>query len=91
MYATKLKMKNGSRNSYDLLEIDQIYIEGCTNPGFFKKSSLYDYLEKNPNTISVKIAPYPNCIPAVSSNGEKYIKSAPDSVIFDNLLNLPRE
>lgn len=37
MKATKIKMKPGCSNSTKTTEIDQIYIEGCTNPGYFKK------------------------------------------------------
>ena len=35
MKATKIKMKPGCSNSTKTTEIDQIYIEGCTNPGYF--------------------------------------------------------
>lgn len=48
MKATKIKMKPGCSNSTKTTEIDQIYIEGCTNPGYFKKATLYDYLKSNP-------------------------------------------
>ena len=41
MKATKIKMKPGCSNSTKTTEIDQIYIEGCTNPGYFKKATLY--------------------------------------------------
>lgn len=51
MKATKIKMKPGCSNSTKTTEIDQIYIEGCTNPGYFKKATLYDYLKSNPNSI----------------------------------------
>lgn len=91
MYATKIKMKQGCYRSNNLLEIDSIYIEGCNNPGFFKKHDLYDFLKKNPGTIQVKIWPYPNVIPAISSNGEKYVRSTPNDYAHDNLLDLPRE
>lgn len=91
MYATKIKMKQGCYRSNNLLEIDSIYIEGCNNPGFFKKHALYDFLKENPGTIQVKIWPYPNVIPAISSNGEKYVRSTPNDYAHDNLLDLPRE
>lgn len=91
MYATKIKMKNGSSRPYNLLEIDEIYIEGCNNPGFFKKASIYDFLKTNPDTIKVKLYPYPNIVPAISSRGEKYVRSSPNNYGQDNLLALPRE
>lgn len=91
MYATKIKMKPGCYNSQDLLEIDSIYIEGCDNPGFFKKDVLHNFLEKNPGVIQVKIWPYPNVMPATSSRGEKYVRSAPNGYTHDDLLDLPRE
>ena len=91
MYATKIKMQQGCYNSQSLLEIDSVYIEGCTNPGFFKKATLHNYLKDNPGTIKVKIAPYPEVIPATSPRGEKYVKSAPNDHTYDNLLDLPRE
>lgn len=91
MYATKIKMKPGCYSSSDLLEIDSIYIEGCNNPGFFKKDVLYDFLKENPGTIRVNIWPYPNVISAISSRGEKYVRSTPNDYTHDNLLDLPRE
>ena len=91
MKATKIKMKTGSYYAQSLLEIDEIYIEGCTEPGFYKKSAVYDCLKKNPNSIKVDIYPYPNLIPALSSNNEKYVRSTPNGYGHDNLLSLPRE
>lgn len=90
MKAIKIKMNPGSYSSQSLLEIDEIYIDGCSNPGFFKKANLYDYLKKNPGSIQVNIWPYPNLIPALSSQGEKYVRSTPNGNTHDNLLNLPR-
>lgn len=91
MYATKIKMQQGCYNSQSLLEIDSIYIEGCNNPGFFKKAVLHDYLKENPGAIKVNINPYPKVIPATSSKGEKYVRSTPNDSTHDNLLDLPRE
>lgn len=91
MYATKIKMQRGCYYSQSLLEIDEIYIEGCTAPGFFKKSIIHDYLKENPGTIKIDIYPYPEAVPAVSANGEKYVRSSPNSSTRDNLLQLPRE
>lgn len=91
MYATKIKMKSGCYSSDSLLEIDSVYIEGCNNPGFFKKAVIHDFLKENPDTIQVKIWPYPNVIPATSSAGEKYVRSSPNDYTHDNLLDLPRE
>ena len=84
-------MKPGCYSSSNLLEIDSIYIEGCNNPGFFKKNVLYDFLKENPGTIRVNIWPYPNVISAISSRGEKYVRSTPNDYTHDNLLDLPRE
>ena len=84
-------MKPGCYSSSNLLEIDSIYIEGCNNPGFFKKNVLYDFLKENPGTIRVNIWPYPNVISAISSRGEKYVRSTPNDYMHDNLLDLPRE
>lgn len=91
MYATKIKMQRGCMNSQNLLEIDEIYIEGCTNPSYFKKANLHDYLKKHPGTIKVKISPYPDVIPAISVHGEKFVRSTPNNSNRDNLLELPRE
>lgn len=91
MKATKIKMKHGCGTSSSLLEIDSIYLTGCKEEGFYKKENLYDYLRKNPGTIQVNIYPYPNLIPALSTNNEKYVKSSPNSTSTDNLLALPRE
>ena len=91
MYAKKIRMQNGCYNSNNLEEIESIYIDGCTNPGFFTKGTLHDYLKKHPDTICVNIFPYPHVIPATSAKGEKYVRSSPNDWVKDNLLNLPRE
>ncbi len=90
MYATKIKMRQGCHHSQNLLEIDEIFIEGCSNSGFFKKAAIHDYLKKNPGTIKVAITPYPTVIPAVSVNREKYVRSNPNGNARDNLLELLR-
>ena len=90
MYATKIKMQAGCYYSNKLEEIDSIYIEGCDNPGFFKKAILHDYLKDHPGSILVKKTPYPKLIPATSSHGEKYVRSTPNGYTHDNLLDLPR-
>lgn len=91
MKATKIKMNTGCGTSDSLLEIDSIYITGCKNEGFYKKAKVYDYLKENPGTIQVNIKPYPNLIPMLSSNKEKFVKSTPNNTSKDNLLSLPRE
>ena len=83
-------MKPGCGTSNNLIEIDEIYLTGTTQDGFYKKAVVHDYLQKNPGSIQVDIYPYPNCLPATSVNGEKYVKSSPNSNQRDNLLNLPR-
>lgn len=90
MRANMIKMKSGCAYSNNLEEIDMIYITGCQEEGFFPKATLYDFLKTNPESIQVNIYPYPNLQPIVSSNGEKYVRSKPDSTGLDNLLNLPR-
>ena len=91
MRATKINMKSGCGKSDNLLEIDSVYVTGCTTPGYYKKEVLHDHLKKNPGTIQVDIWPYPNVVPATSVNNEKYVKSSPNSSNKDNLLCLPRE
>ena len=71
MKATKIKMKSGCYYSTRTSEISEIYIEGCTSPGFFDKTTLHNYLKQHPHSIQVNIYPYPDLIPATSSNGEK--------------------
>lgn len=91
MYAKKIKMQRGCAYSNKTQEISEIYVDGCDNPGFFKKEVLHDYIKKNPNSIKVYIYPYPDLVPAVSSRGEKYVRSEPNDTPHDNLLKLPRE
>ena len=91
MKAVKIKMKAGSRSSYNLTEIDEIYITGCSNPGYFKKAVIHDFVKENPGSIQVDIWPYPDVVDAVSVNGEKYVRSTPNAYGHDNLLCLPRE
>lgn len=90
MYSTKIKMQPGCAQSNSTQEIAEIYIEGCDNPGFFKKATLHDYLKEHPNSIKVNISPYPYVVPATSSKGEKYVRSEPNDTPYDNLLKLPR-
>ena len=90
MYATQIKMMPGCGNSQKAVEIDEIYVEGCRDPGFYKKAVLHDYLKDNPGTIKVRISPYPDLVPATSARGEKYVRSAPDEYTHDDLLDLPR-
>lgn len=78
-------------NSQKLEEIDSIWIDGCTEPGYYKKGDVHDYLKLHPSSIKVNIYPYPNLIPATSSLGEKYVRSTPNNSRRDNLLDLPRE
>lgn len=91
MKAVKIKMKSGYRSSNSILEIDEIYIEGCTNPGYFKKEVLHNHLKKFPRSIYVDAYPYSDLEPVVSINGEKYVRSIANNTLQDNLLNLPRE
>ncbi len=90
MKATKIKMKPGCGSSNNLLEIDEIYLSGSSNDGFYKKAVVHDHLKNNPGSIQVGIFPYPDCLPTISINGEKYVKSKPDNTVVDNLLKLPR-
>lgn len=91
MKATKIKMKPSCGSSNDLTEIDQIYIVGAQPDGYYSKATVHDYLKKHPNSVQVNIYPYPDLQPMISSNGEKYVRSEPDSTGRDNLLRLPRE
>ena len=91
MKATKIKMQHGCYYSQKPVEIDSVWITGCAKPGYYKKADLYDYLQTNPGTIQVDIWPYPHLIPAVSSRGEKYVRSTPDTYRHDDLMDLPRE
>ena len=91
MYVKKIKMKPGCYNSNNLVEIDELYISGCTNPGFFKKAVIHDFVKENPGSIKVDRWPNPDVVDAVSQNGEKYVRSSPNAYGHDNLLNLPRE
>lgn len=54
------------------------------------KRPIYDHLKSHPNSIYVDISPYPDLIPALSSNYEKYVRSEPNDTPSDNLLKLPR-
>lgn len=46
MKATKIKMKAGCARSNNTTEISEVYLEGCTNPGYFTKES---YVRSEPN------------------------------------------
>ena len=91
IYATKIRMRPGSRHSQSLTEIDSIYLSGFQSPAFYPKESIHVFLLNNPGAIRVGIPPYPTVISAVSCDGEKYVKSTPNYTGHDNLLSLPRE
>lgn len=91
MKATKIRMRYGCQYSNNVLEIDSVYIADCSYPGFYKKEALHDYLKEHPGSIYVDRYPYPQLVPAVSVNDEKYIRSEPNDTERDNLLKLPRE
>lgn len=91
LYATKIKMRPGSRASQSLTEIDSIYLSGFQSLGFYPKESIHAFLKENPGSIQVGVSPYPTVIPATSIYGEKYVKSTPNAFGRDNLLSLPRE
>lgn len=89
--ATKIKMKSNCLNKNSLLEIDSIKLEGdLTNPGWFKKEKVHDYIKNNNGVVTVNIYPYPKLVP-VSTATEKYVKSTPNANTYDNLLSLQRE
>ena len=90
IYATKIRMKPGCGYSWQLTEIDSIYLEGLSQPGLYTKESIHDYLKMYPGTIKVKRNPFPDLIPAVSVYRENYVKSEPNAYGDDNLLCLPR-
>ena len=90
MRATRIHMRLGCANSNNILEIESIYVEGCRNPGWFKKENLHDFVKTNPDSIQVDRYPYPSLVPAISAKGEKYVRSEPNDTVNDNLLKLPR-
>lgn len=91
MLATKILMKASCAYSNNVQEIDQIYVDGCNNPGFFKKELLHDYVKAHPKSIQVNIRPFPYLVARTSKkNGEKYVASEPNDTPNDNLLKLPR-
>ena len=83
MKAIKIKMKRNCGDSRNVQDIDSIYIDAANT--YWKKSEVYDYLQKFPKTITVNIAPYPYLIPAMSIQGEKYVRSAANGTSKDNL------
>lgn len=88
--ATRIKMKTNCFYSNNLLEIDQIYLDGCPTPGYYPKEVVHNFLLTHPNSIEVNIFPYPDLQPVVSTNGEKFVRSIPNQGTHDNLLSLPR-
>ncbi len=92
MYATKIMMKKNAAVSDELQAIDQVYVVGNVFflTGWYKPEFLHDYLNANPRSIQVNLAPFPPMKPA-SEQGRKYVMSEPDKNSKDALLNLPRE
>ena len=89
--ATKIRMKTYCDNSLNLEEVKDIKLEGdLTNPGWFSKESVHDFIKNKNGVVNVNIYPYPKLI-AVTTQTEKYVKSTPNNYGYDNLLELPRE
>lgn len=88
MNATRIKMRRGHGASTQLLEIDEIYIDGI---GYHKREVVYDHLQKYPGSITVGIAPFSAITPAMSSYDEKYVRSDTNAQGYDNLLDLPKD
>ena len=86
--ASAIKMKKNCEYSYNLLEIDEIYL---SNSGWYKKETIHNHVKTNPGSIKVVSLYGPNVVPAISVNGEKYVKSSPNNKTTDNLLELPRK
>lgn len=85
-YITYKRMKTNNQFETNLLEIDELFLDG---QGWYKKEILYDFLVNNPKTIKVKNCNGPFVLPAKSIYGEKYVRSEPNTATFDNLLELP--
>ena len=90
MKATQIKMRPGYGYSQNTKEIDEIYLVGTSECGFYKKEAVHNHLKEHPGTIQVNIFPYPDLLPATSIYGEKYVRSEPNDTPRDNLLKLPR-
>lgn len=89
--AVKIRMKQYCNSSMKLEEIKDIKLEGdLTNPGWFSKESIHDFIKNDNGVVNVNIYPYPKLI-AVTMSTERYVKSTPNKYGFDNLLELPRE
>lgn len=88
--AKKIILKPGCTNPKSTLEIAKIYLTGVKNDGFYTKEAVHDFVRKG-NIVRVDIGPsYPKLIDAISSRGEKYVRSEPNDTPNDNLLRLPR-
>jgi len=55
MYAKKIRMQNGCRNSNNTQEIAEIYVDGCNNPGFFPKA-----VPARPDKTAYRANTFPN-------------------------------
>lgn len=86
--ATRIRMNNSKDFSNDVTEIKDIYLIGVTQPAYYSKESIYDFI-KSGNIVDVNISPYPKLIP-VTRNGQKYVRSEQNDTPNDNLLKLPR-
>ena len=88
--ATKIRLKPGCTNPISASEIDKIYLVGVDNEGLYDKAIVHDFVKEG-NLVRVDIGPYyPRLIDAISSRGEKYVRSEPNDTPHDNLLRLPR-
>ncbi len=90
MIAVCLKMKIGADNSNNPRDILSIGIKNGNNFKICSVSVLYKFLKDN-TKMSIQVNKSDAyLVPAVSLNGEHYIRSEPNSSTIDALMHLPR-
>lgn len=92
IFAKKIRMKYGCYYSNKQYEIDSIFLSGSSIvDGWYKKEEVYDKIKYYGYDIRVDIYPYPSLMPAISSSGEKYVRSVSDDTTKDNLMSLDKD
>jgi len=90
MIAVKILMKKDAVNSNSPKDIEGIGISNGKVCNVYAVADLFNYLKENPN-IKVYVKDSNSyLIPLRATNGDKYIRSIPNSEIIDLLMNLPR-
>ncbi|WP_321301795.1 DUF3892 domain-containing protein [uncultured Sphaerochaeta sp.] len=89
--AIAIRLNSGCTSPKTCNDISEIEIKEGSSSSWKTKAKVYDLVKASPGSIEVDRYPYPDLVPVLSKNDEKYVRSEPNDTEHDNLLKLPQE